>query len=274
MATQNLALKPAESEPFIPDEDIERLIAEMFGRARKPASRLMTPPTPTEAPPPVAPPQHVPALAPEPVAVPASTFAPEIDGEVEPLQIRSETRRSRGRGWTTPFALSVLAIGGGWWLAASGLIPPPSVQPASTPQNPPVIAAAPPAASRVIEPTPAPPAEAAPPAIQPRPAPPQLAAIPPAPAPVAPPPQVAPQSTSFATTPAPPPDSAGVLGTPQQTPFDAGVAPRSVRTTAVIPPRLGDESNAVKPIDFDDPATWPPGAEKADPHPLPPRRQP
>ena len=120
MATQNLALKPAESEPFIPDEDIERLIAEMFGRARKPASRLMTPPTPTEAPPPVAPPQHVPALAPEPVAVPASTFAPEIDGEVEPLQIRSETRRSRGRGWTTPFALSVLAIGGGWWLAASG----------------------------------------------------------------------------------------------------------------------------------------------------------
>lgn len=271
MATHNLAGGMAHDGPIIPDEDLERLLAEMFGRRRsapKPVQAPVAAPVAAPSPrvaehePAAVEPVEPPALIPEPRLV--AREADETGPSVEPLHLPRPRRRGRKTALVT---LLALALAAGWW--ASGMPRPEAVtallqkasllsepqSPAS--REPPIIAAPPPAAVR-----------AAPPSAMDAPASAPAASAPISPAPAQPSPRV------VTPAPQPPADGAGVLGKPETSPFDQATAPRAVRTTAVLPPRAeADAANgAPKPLDFDDPSTWPAGAEKADPHPLPPRR--
>lgn len=268
MVTQTLTIESMDQKPIIPDEDLERLIAEMFGRARRgqtapaPVARQASP-APVVAPP-------APVIEPR-VAPPPVDAEPQTD--VTPLRLAD---RRRG-GWTIAAIFSVVGLAAGWAVAASGWF---ASSPGPESRIAPVIAAPPSAATRAPQAEPAALSQPAPVPAQPAAhaavaAPPETTvAVAPPVAPVPAPAASAPMTVSPPPQPASAPvvESAGVLGTPQVTPFDAGPTPRAVRTTAVLPPRPADAEATSRPIDFDDPATWPAGAERADPHPLPPRR--
>jgi hypothetical protein len=253
---RDLSATGLPSGQFQIDEDLERLIAETLGVGR---ARSF----------PEAPGHERTVRSPLPVRPPgAAPPGQEIGAPVEPLVLESRRRPLR-------LALAALlaagALAAGWWLASGGLEQAGLAgllaerRPAA-PRQAPLIAAAPTPArpadapavisSASVGPSPAPPAAVA----ASPPAPDQPALVQPAPVSQDP----APVAALAAT------ESAGVLGRAQSTPFDQATAPKPVRTTAVVPP--GAEQ-AARVLDFDDPATWPPGAVKADPHPLPPRRR-
>ncbi|WP_342361656.1 hypothetical protein [Terrarubrum flagellatum] len=294
MSTQTIDSALHDELPILPEADIERLLAEMFANARKLPPRR---PAPAPEAPRIVQEAAVRAVEPAPRAVepepiafahapafqPAAAFREEAAAALEPLRL--PRKRRMGRVLLLAVALPALALGAGWWAASNGMA---SGRIASAIESltslaslnssggtsqafrsPPVIAAPPPPSMRVPAPTDTTPVEAsaaspvsapqpaaAPPVAQPSPAPAKVAVI------------------------AAPPESAGVLGTAQQSPFDTLATPRAVRTTAVLPPAAATTADAsastetvAKPIDFDDPATWPAGASKAEPHPLPPRRR-
>jgi len=288
MATQTLARARPDEEPVIPDGDLERLLAEMFDHRRQaarpaaapPAPRPVEPPGPSRIEPGVSVIPSAPAVdarpvrAPEPQVIEPQVIeaAPEDEApEVEPLRLAQPPRKGRR---LAAGLLVLAALGAGWW--ASGA--PGPMRGVALIQNsalfqklplgaktPPVIAAPPPAATRVIEPPAGDAASSAAPGSQPV----ASAPVPAAPQPTA---ALAPPRT---VKPEAPPDSAGILGAPQIGPFDQAAEPRRIRTTAILPPRAAEadaQNAAPRQLDFDDPATWPAGAEPGEPHPLPPPR--
>lgn len=277
MATQTLAHARSEREPYIPDGDLERLLAEMFAHRRR-MTQASSAPHPAPRPRPVAaapaalkasPPPLVRAPEPRPVE-----RRPDADSvPVEPLHLADRPRRGRR---LAAAALALSALAAGWWAAGApgpmqglALLQNGSLVQALPlgPKAPPVILAPPPAATRVLPP----PQEASTAPVTP---PPVSAAAAPAPAiaPDAPPVAVAPPRT---LSPDAPRDGAGVLGVPQVSPFDHAAQPRQVRTTAILPPRAAEaeaQNAAPRVLNFDDPTTWPAGAAAAPSHPLPPPR--
>ncbi len=259
------------------DDDLERLIAETLGVAR--TRSFTVPPEERTVRSPVRPAlEAIPAAAPPPGAV------REIGPPVEPLALARGRRPGR---LVLLAALPAAALAGGWWLAAGGLadlgLPSPFGARPGGQRVAPVIAAAPISAVPVaptpaaVAPSPAPAATPAPvPAVAPPVRPPAPAAAAPAPPPPAPAPPVAAAAPPRSDTPVSAisaAENAGILGKVESSPFDQVTAPRPVRTTAVIPPTTVAAEPAARPIDFDDPATWPAGAQRGEPHPLPPRRR-
>ncbi|MET0605135.1 MAG: hypothetical protein ABWZ80_01650 [Beijerinckiaceae bacterium] len=244
-----MATSAMPSSDFKVDENLERLIAETLGVGRMRAF----PETPTHE-------KTVrltsPLRAQPPVPQPGELTAP-----VEPLNIAPRSR-PRSRALAPVLAAAGMLAVGGWWIGTGGLDKLGATNASSNRVA--AVSPSPGAAPAPIRQVDAPAVVA--PASVPTPSranPGQVAAAPP-PQPEAPP--------RPATPPTPPPtDSAGILGSVQSTPFDQPAAPKPVRTTQVIPPTPPVEATP-KQLDFDDPSTWPSGAVKGEPHPLPPRR--